>query len=413
MFARKHKLQVEEIRKEYNYVSVELDIFKQVFEACDTGIIISGPAGEYKNAAARAIGSAYMPNSSGTTKCDGKEYSYSKSQLGDVTFIEIIPLSDPNPVEVIATERAQTTNKFVEGLQGVLAEAQKVLIELSELAADSVQQSRDGTHSADEIIKNITALKAIVSSTVDNAERMADLSESISRITSTITDITDQTNLLALNASIEAARAGEAGKGFAVVADEVRKLAGRTEKATVEITGLVKDIGLQATTVQKDMMEISDMVLDVSGNSEQIVKSFHEFRKAARIQSATTKKVANVLFGNLAKVDHIVFINKLFDYVNNHGRMEYSPADHHNCRLGKWYESGIGHQEYRSLTSYSKLLAPHEKVHAAAARIKQMSSIDGQVEEVASILHEVNIASASVNSTLDALVKEKETQMEE
>ncbi|MDR2869114.1 MAG: CZB domain-containing protein [Deferribacteraceae bacterium] len=107
-----------------------------------------------------------------------------------------------------------------------------------------------------------------------------------------------------------------------------------------------------------------------------------------------------------------MFINKLYEYTSQRGHMEYNPVDHHNCRLGKWYESGVGHKEYRELPSYTKLLLPHEKVHATAGRIKQ-TNIEEQANEVANMLHDVNTASASVNMLLDALVKEKDAQMSE
>ena len=71
---------------------------------------------------------------------------------------------------------------------------------------------------------------------------LAERSERIGGIVTTITGLAEQTNLLALNAAIIAAQAGEQGKGFAVVADEIRKLAEETQGAAGEIATLIGEI---------------------------------------------------------------------------------------------------------------------------------------------------------------------------
>lgn len=71
---------------------------------------------------------------------------------------------------------------------------------------------------------------------------LAQKTDSITVVVTTISAIARQTNLLALNASIEAARAGEQGKGFAVVADEVRQLAEQSALALESINKVISEI---------------------------------------------------------------------------------------------------------------------------------------------------------------------------
>lgn len=47
-------------------------------------------------------------------------------------------------------------------------------------------------------------------------------------------------------------------------------------------------------------------------------------------------------------------------------------VDHHNCRLGKWYEQGDGKQIFSSPPSFRHMEHPHSEVHNNTMRIFEL-----------------------------------------
>ncbi|MCX6074313.1 MAG: CZB domain-containing protein [Campylobacterales bacterium] len=64
----------------------------------------------------------------------------------------------------------------------------------------------------------------------------------------------------------------------------------------------------------------------------------------------------------MAKIDHIVFKSRAYSSIFE-GQVKGEFANHHNCRLGQWYESGKGKERFGSLPSYSGIDKPHSIVH--------------------------------------------------
>ena len=185
---------------------------------------------------------------------------------------------------------------------------------------------------------------------------------------SLIDDIAGKTNLLALNAAIEAARAGEAGRGFAVVADEVRSLADSTQKATAEINAIIGSIRHVSGVMEQQAEEVVDMTETARQATESFADSFHKLANIAQKTHEIISYSLVVSYASLIKVDHMIYIQ------NGYQAMECGPesdawkkvqVDHHNCRFGQWYDSGIGRKHFSHLPTYKAIDAIHESVHSS------------------------------------------------
>lgn len=177
-------------------------------------------------------------------------------------------------------------------------------------AHQAAQASDDASRSGNVIqgmIRNVGEVANVVRESAIRIEALGQSSEQIGEIVQVIEEIADQTNLLALNAAIEAARAGEQGRGFAVVADEVRKLAERTQKATKEISLMIKSIqtntGEVVTTMNKGTKlveesgtlagQTSEALNEIISKTNQVADIVSQLASASEEQSATSNDVAH------------------------------------------------------------------------------------------------------------------------
>lgn len=301
------------------------------------------------------------------------------------------------------------------------SQLRKNIIDIQGNMAESVVQSKEGLRHSSELLEDIFGLNSTAkemagtladlneqaADSLQTVEALASRAEDVGTILTLIKDISDQTNLLALNAAIEAARAGEHGRGFAVVADEVRKLADRTDKAVAEI-----NISLQA--MKQDVTSIGDeferVHVTIDGSTRSIDEFSGNIERDSNLLQESFKHIGHttdIVFMSLAKLDHILWkVNTYFSAVSKKEQFKF--VDHHNCRLGKWYYEGDGHEYFSKTKSYAALEQPHATVHNGTHKVFDLMIVE-PVDHAAlkKAFEEMEKGSDDVFAVLDRILKEK------
>lgn len=287
---------------------------------------------------------------------------------------------------------------------------------LSKQQEQSGDMSELAEQSASQMASSLTQLEQLEGQSKQALLSLNELTQEAKDIFSVvelIRSISDQTNLLSLNAAIEAARAGEHGRGFSVVADEVRKLAQETTQSTEVISQSVNQIIQQVQVVGAQFEKMSSETQQLSANFSNSVTTSHQVGKHCKDSEQASARAAAVFEVELANLQELRL--KMMVYRTILGGANYQPneiPDHHQCRLGSWYDNLNGQNSLNQHPVYKQIQQPHQEVHLSAKQALKSFHEDDMMTSI-NALEKMEKANWTVVQLMQQLLAEVEKNIQQ
>ena len=202
----------------------------------------------------------------------------------------ITDVANASNKQLLAVDDAsKSMDELMDKIGGMAHNARRAAVETKQ----ATEKAQNGNAVVTRTVKDMARLSEVVGESARMVNNLGERSDTIGRITDTISGIAEQTNLLALNAAIEAARAGDAGRGFAVVAEEIRKLAAQSEEAASQIAELIGQIQKDTQQAVDSMHEGTDNLVTAKDSVEETGREFNDIVALVEKIASRSQQIAD------------------------------------------------------------------------------------------------------------------------
>lgn len=296
----------------------------------------------------------------------------------------------------------------------------EMILSASEFASNASKASQNSTKSSVEagsaierLVKTMQEIEKTSKQASGKINTLSEKSQRIENIISFITSIASQTNLLSLNAAIEAARAGEHGKGFAVVADEVRKLSEQSNKAAVEISGIIEEIKNDINSSTVSFEQVTDYVSEGVEATYKTGSLLKEMLKDFKVTAKQTEEMQGLL-------QKAVMSSKTVQSISKKNReMAHTTAEATEQIAAASEEQNSSLEEINSNIEVITQLSEETKQHIASAvmdkimynktlefmkRVKNNKDFDGSLSAMQKLAVEFGVDEIDYSDTKGVLI---------